>query len=76
MNFGNVQSKTKPELLVEFTELWLKIHYLAEGQFNFQWFSIRKELELVGICIPKYILHAPYKTVASSILSAKFLVIS
>lgn len=65
-------SKTKPELLAEFTELWVKTHYLTDGQFNFQWFSIRKELELMGIGTPKYLLHAPYKTVINSILSAKF----
>lgn len=65
-------SKTKSELLVEFTELWVKTHYLTDSQFNFQWFSIRKELELMGISTPKYILHAPYKTVVNSILSAKF----
>lgn len=65
-------SKTQSELLVEFTELWAKTHYLTESQFNFQWFSIRKELELMEISTPKYILHAPYKTVVNSILSAKF----
>lgn len=65
-------SKTKPELLIEFTELWVKIHYLTDSQFNFQWFSIRKELELIGISTPKYLLNAPYKTVINSILSAKF----
>lgn len=65
-------SKTKSELLVEFTELWVKTHYLTDSQFNFQWFSIRNELELMGISTPKYILHAPYKTVVNSILSAKF----
>lgn len=64
--------KTKSELLVEFTELWVKTHYLTDSQFNFQWFSIRKELELMGVSAPKYILHAPYKTVVNSILSAKF----
>lgn len=33
---------------------------------------IREELELMGISTPKYLLHAPYKTVINSILSAKF----
>ncbi|MDU4392789.1 MAG: hypothetical protein E7I55_02185, partial [Acinetobacter ursingii] len=28
--------------------------------------------ELMGISTPKYLLHAPYKTVVNSILSAKF----
>lgn len=42
-----VPSKTKSELLVEFTKLWIKTHYLTDSQFNFQWFSIRKELELM-----------------------------
>ena len=65
-------SKTKSELLAEFTELWVKTHYLTDGQFNIQWFSIRNELEQMGISTPKYILHAPYKTVVNSILSAKF----
>ncbi|WP_335994327.1 DUF6035 family protein [Acinetobacter pittii] len=65
-------SKTKSELLVEFTELWRKTHYLTDSQFNYKWFSIRKELELMGISTPKYLLHAPYKTVVNSILSAKF----
>ncbi|EKU37809.1 hypothetical protein ACINWC141_3573 [Acinetobacter sp. WC-141] len=67
-----VPSKTKSELLTEFTELWIKTHYLTESQVNFQWLSIRKELELMGINAPQYILHAPYKTVVNSILSAKF----
>ncbi|MFG0750514.1 DUF6035 family protein [Acinetobacter ursingii] len=66
------QSQTKSELLVEFTELWAKTHYLTDNQFNYEWFSIRKKLELIGISTPKYILHAPYKTVVNSILSAKF----
>lgn len=65
-------SKTKSELLVEFTALWAKIHYLSDSQFNIQWFSIRNELELMGISAPKFILHAPYKTVVNSVLSAKF----
>ncbi|WP_332605194.1 DUF6035 family protein [Acinetobacter sp. ESBL14] len=65
-------SKNKSELLVEFTELWVKAHYLTDSQFNFQWFYIREELELMAISTPKYILHAPYKTVVNSILSAKF----
>ncbi|WP_336024229.1 DUF6035 family protein [Acinetobacter lwoffii] len=65
-------SKTKSELLFQFNELWAKTHYLTEGQFNIQWFSIRNDLELIGISTPKYILHAPYKTVVNSILSAKF----
>lgn len=65
-------SKTKSELLLEFNELWAKTHYLTDGQFNIQWFSIRNDLELIGINTPKYILHAPYKTVINSILSAKF----
>lgn len=67
-----VPSKTKSELLVEFTKLWIKTHYLTDNQFNYEWFSIRKELELMGISTPKYLLHAPYKTVVNSILSAKF----
>ncbi|MBL8281514.1 MAG: hypothetical protein JNJ87_06420 [Acinetobacter junii] len=67
-----VPSKTKSELLTEFTELWIKTHYLTDSQFNFHWFSIREELELMGISTPKYLLHAPYKTVINSILSAKF----
>ena len=65
-------SKTKSELLVEFTELWAKTHYLTDSQFNIQWFLIRNELDLIGISTPKYILHPPYKTVVNSILSAKF----
>lgn len=67
-----VSSKTKSELLVEFTKLWIKTHYLTDNQFNFEWFSIRKELDLMGISTPKYLLHTPYKTVVNSILSAKF----
>ncbi|MDW5429438.1 hypothetical protein R7J51_24205, partial [Acinetobacter baumannii] len=62
-----VPSKTKSELLVEFTKLWIKTHYLTDNQFNYEWFSIRKELELMGISTPKYLLHAPYKTVVNSI---------
>lgn len=64
-------SKTKSELLVEFNALWGKVRYLTDGQFNAQWFTIRKELELMQISVPKYILHAPFKTVINSILSAK-----
>ncbi|MDQ1208966.1 hypothetical protein QE380_001889 [Acinetobacter baylyi] len=67
-----VPSKTKSELLVEFTQLWVKTHYLTDNQFNCEWFSIRKELELMGITTPKYPLQAPFKTVINSILSAKF----
>lgn len=65
-------SKTKSELLVEFTELWAKTHYLSDSQFNINWFSIRSELELMEIITPKYILYPPYKTVINSVLSAKF----
>lgn len=67
-----VPSKTKSELLVEFTQLWVKKHYLTDNQFNCEWFTIRKELELMGITTPKYPLQAPFKTVINSILSAKF----
>lgn len=66
-----VSSKTKSELLIEFNELWGKARYLTDGQFNTQWFAIRNELELMKISVPKYILHAPFKTVINSILSAK-----
>lgn len=66
-----VQSKTRYELLMEFDGLWRKARYLTDGQFNAQWFVIRNELEKIGISVPKYILHAPYKSVINSILSAK-----
>lgn len=64
-------SKTKSELLMEFDVLWRKNRYLTDGQFNAQWLVIRNELEKIGISAPKYILHAPYKSVINSILSAK-----
>lgn len=63
--------KTKSELLSEFNELWTNSYYLTDGQFNIQWFALRSQLELIGIHAPKYILHAPFKTVINSILSAK-----
>lgn len=66
-----VMFKAKSELLFEFIDLWQNARYLTDGQFNAKWFVIRNELERIGISVPKHILHAPFKTIINSILSAK-----
>lgn len=67
----NVPLRSKSELLTEFNSLWISAIYLTDNQFNIKWFAIRSELEKLGIDAPRYILHAPFKTVINSILSAK-----
>ena len=63
--------KSKSELFKEFYDLWASARYLTDSQFNIKWFEIRNGLEKLDIEAPKYILHAPFKTVINSILSAK-----